>query len=383
MQKLALNRGLIVCLVLLFIIIAGSVHPAAAQSEKLGLLRISAEYPVQVPLSYTFSVKLKVEYAFRDYFEIHAAIYDGKRGAFSRLLWESEPQRLIDVGELTYDVKLKSPSQMAQWLLTAYAFFQDASGSSYFTDYERGPGFAEISIKIADEAKLTLRTSYANVPLHLDGIRYSTDESGFLVRQFKVLTEHSIEAPRNVSIAEGWRIIFKSWNGTDSTNPKHFLITRDMLLVIDFRDEFYLDLISDVADVKGSGWYVSGAVANFSAPQIAPKGWESIFGAQWRFVGWTGDVESASPNESIVMDAPHIVVANWTADYQQSVILMIVIAVMVVGGLVVLFRQRALSERPVEAAPPTVRTYCMFCGTSIDPDARFCSKCGKSQVSSS
>jgi len=29
-----------------------------------------------------------------------------------------------------------------------------------------------------------------------------------------------------------------------------------------------------------------------------------------------------------------------------------------------------------------VRTYCKFCGAGIDPDARFCSKCGKGQVSS-
>jgi len=377
------RKNWIVVAFTVLVAVAGLMPCAEAQSEKLGLLRISAEYPIQVPLSYSFSVKLKVEYAFRDYFEIHAAVYDGRRGAFARPLWEGEPQRLIDVGELTYDVKLKSPSQMGQWFLTAYAFFQDASGSSYFTDYERGPGFFEMSIKIADDAKLTLRAPYGNIPVHVDGVSYLTDGSGVFTRQFKVLTGHSVEVPRNVSIAEGWRIVFRSWNGTDPSNPKRLIIATDTVLVMDFGDEFYLDLVSDAADVKGSGWYPSGAIANFSAPQFAPKGWEGVLGVQWRFIGWSGDVESASPNERIVMDRPHRIAANWTVDYQQSILLMILIAVVVAGGLVVLSRRRPVNEPSSVTASPAVRTYCMFCGSNIDPDARFCSKCGKSQISSS
>lgn len=382
MRELLRKNQIAACLILV-LFLAGSASPAVAQSEKLGLLRIKAEYPVQVPRSYTFQVKLTVEYAFRDYFEIHAALYNGKRGAFARLLWETEPQRLIDVGELTYDVQLKSPSQNAQWFLTAYAFFHDASGPFYFTDYERGPGFFEMSIKVADEAKLTLRAPYGNVPVYVDGVSYLTDGTGVLTRQFKVLTGHSVEVPRNVSIAEGWRIVFRSWNGTDPSNPKRLIIAADTVLVMDFGDEFYLDLVSDAADVKGSGWYPSGAVANFSASQFAPKGWEGVLGVQWRFVGWSGDVESASPNEWIVMDRPHRIAANWTIDYQQSILLMILIAVVVAGGLVVLSRRRAVKEPSSVTASPAVRTYCMFCGSNIDPDARFCSKCGKSQISSS
>lgn len=364
-------------------IVAVSVHPAAAQSDKLGLLRIKAEYPVQVPLSYSFSIRLTVEYAFRDYFEIHAAVYEGARGAFNHPLWQGAAENLADVGVKTYDIQLESPSSEGQWTLTGYVFYRDASGLSYFTDQERGPGFVEMRIKVSDNARLTLQAPYRSVPVLVDGAPYSTDQSGVLTRELKVLTEHSIMAPANFTVANGWRAIFQSWNGTDAKNPKHLMIQADVLLTVNFRDEFYLDLVSNVADVRGAGWYPLGVIANFSAPPLVPKGWESVFGVQWRFVSWSGDVESVAPNESIVMDRPHRVVAHWTVDYERGFYPMMIAAAAIAAGLAVLIRRRLTVSPPEETPVPAVRTFCMFCGSSIDPDARFCSKCGRNQVSSS
>lgn len=382
MQKLTVKKRGIICL-LLVLIVAALVHPAAAQSEKLGFLRIKAEYPVQVPRSYAFQVKLTVEYAFRDYFEIHAAVYEGRRGALNHPLWEGVAESLAEVGEKTYEVQLKSPSTEGEWLLTGYVFYRDASGVSYFTDQERGPGFAEMRIKIADNARVTLRAPYSNMPVYLDGSSYSTDANGIFTRELKVLTEHTIAAPGNYTMAKGWRAVFESWNGGDTENPKRLVITTDLLLAVNFRDEFYLDLVSDAPDVRGAGWYPSGAVANFSAPPlVSSPGWEGLIGVQLRFTGWSGDVESAALNEAIVMDRPHRVVANWTVDYERFSYVVILAAVLLAAGLAFYVRQRIAKGRPPETAAPSARTYCMFCGSGIDPDAKFCSKCGKSQVSS-
>ncbi len=374
---------------LLVIITVGLLIPSGiAQEEKLGLLRIAkAEYPPQVPRSYSFSIKLEVEYAFHDYFEIHAAIYEGARGALSNPLWEGSTERLIEVGQKTYDVQLKSPSREGQWILTGYVFFREGSGSDYLTDQERGPGFVEMCIKVADNAKLTLRTPYRNIPVSVDGSQYSTDASGFLVREVKVMTEHKTAAPESVSIAEGWRAIFRSWNGTDPSNPKIFMVTGDLLLTIDFQDQFYLDLVSNVADVRGAGWYRAGVVANFTAPSVVPsKGWEGILGVQWRFVGWSGDVVSVSPSESVVMDGQHRVLANWTLDYEGLFYLVIVTAALAAAGAALFLGRRMARRRSDEASDeqvaPSVRTFCAFCGSSIEPDARFCSKCGRSQLNS-
>lgn len=380
-KQLSRKNRIIICLVLVFIM-AGLVHSVAAQSEKLGLLRIKAEYPVQVPRSYTFQVNLTVEYAFRDYFEIHGAIYEGTSGMLSHPLWVSETELLADVGEKTYIVQLKSPAQEGQWVLTGYAFFRNASGWAYFADQERGPGFVEMSIKVADNAKLTLRTPHGNMPVSVDGANFSTDQNGVLVRELKVLTDHSVAVPGNVSMVEGWRAFFLSWNGTGRDNPKTLMIATDMLLTVEYQDEFRLDVVSGVTQGTGAGWYRAGAVADFSVPMFVPQeGVGGLVGIRWRFTGWSGDVESAANSESVVMDHSYRVVANWAVDYEQLYYVIIGVVVLVAAALAAFAARRGIAKKPPpEEVAPSARTYCMHCGASIDPDAKFCSKCGKSQV---
>jgi hypothetical protein len=381
--NLTLKNRIAICIVLIFIV-SGFAHPAAAQSEKLGYLRIKAEYPVQVPRSYVFQVKLTVEYAFRDYFEIHAAIYEGTVGILDHPLWVGETERLIDVGEKTYSVQLKSPAQEGEWLLTGYAFFRNASEWAYFSDLERGLGFTEMSIKVADDAKLTLRTPHGNMSVSVDGAAFVTDQNGILIRELRVLTEHSVAAPGNVSIAEGWRGTFLSWNGTDYENPKALLINRDLSLTVDYRYEFRLDIVSSVTPGVGTGWYPAGAVANFSVPMvIQQEGIAGMVGVRWKFTGWSGDIESVANRESVVMDRPYTVVANWAVDYEQLYYLAIGVVVLVACAVAAFVGRRMTKKPSDQKVAPMVRTYCMFCGASIDPDAKFCSKCGKSQVSPS
>lgn len=405
-RKLQTNN-VVICL-LVVLIAAGFVQPSTAQIEKLGYLRVTAQYPVQVPRSYTFQVNVTVEYAFRDYYEISAAIYQGPRGTFGSALWEGQIERLIDVGEKTYNVQLKSPAEEGQWLLTGYAFSHNASTPVYFTDQERGPGFVEMNIKVADNAKLTLQTPHGNMVVSVDGTSFTTDQNGVLVSELKILIPHSIEAPENVSMTEGWRALFLSWNGTDHENPKTILLRNDLSLTVDYQDEFRLDAVSQVAQVSGTGWYDAGTVANFSAPLLVPQqGIGGLVGIRWKFTSWSGDITSTDHSESVVMNRPYRVVANYVTDYEQLDYFIIGAAVLIVAAaaaFLVLRITRKPSEQPLEQPPehppeqppekpseepsekpaeemaaPTVRRFCLFCGANIDPGAKFCSKCGKSQ----
>jgi uncharacterized membrane protein YfcA len=85
----------------------------------------------------------------------------------------------------------------------------------------------------------------------------------------------------------------------------------------------------------------------------------------------------------VVMDHPYRVVANWVIDYEQLYYLVIGAAVLVAGAVSAFVGRRITKKPSEEKAAPLVRTYCKFCGAGIDPDARFCSKCGKGQVSPS
>jgi hypothetical protein len=418
-RKLQTKNVVIICF-LLVLMAAGFVQPSIAQIEKLGYLRVMAQYPVQVPRSYTFQVNVTLEYAFRDYFEISAAIYQGARETFGSALWEGQVERLIDVDEKTYNVQLTSPAEEGQWLLTGYAFFHNASSTTYFTDQERGPGFVEMNIKVADNVELTLRTSHGNMAVSVDGTSFMTDQNGILVRELKILTSHSIEAPENVSMTDDWRALFLSWNGTDQENPKTILVRNDLSLTVDYRDEFRLDVVSEVAQASGTGWYDAGTVANFSVPLSVPQqGVGGLVGMRWKFTRWSGDMASTDHSESVVMNRPYRVVANWVTDYEQLYYFIIGAAVLIVAAVAAFFGLRITrkpseqsleqppeppseqsleqppeppSEQPLEqpseepseesaeeTAAPTVRRFCVFCGANMDPDAKFCSKCGKGQ----
>jgi hypothetical protein len=383
--RLTLKNRLVIWLVLLFLM-ADFACPAMAQSEKLGFLRIEAEYPVQVPRSYTFQVNLTVDYAFREYYAIHAAVYEGTVGMLDHPLWESGTEQLIDVGEKTYTLQLKSPAEEGEWQLTGYAFFQNASGPAYFTDQERGPGFVKVSIKVADNAKLTLRTPHGDMPVSVDGTAFATDQNGILIRELRVLTEHSVAAPGNVSIGQGWQAVFQSWNGTDHEDPKTLMIKTDLSLTVYYQDEFRLDVVSGVTQGTGAGWYPAGEVANFSVPMlVSQQGLAGMVGVRWRFTGWSGDINSTTASDSVVMDHPYRVIASWVVDYGQLYYLAIGVAVLVAGAVAAFVGQRIRKKPSDEKAAlivPSARTYCMFCGAGIDPDARFCLKCGRSQVSS-
>jgi len=376
------HAGLATVAVMLVLILCSGFPPTVAAQEELGFLRIiGTEHPVQVPRSYSFTVRLVVEYGFHDYFDFYPAIFEGGRGRFDHQLWQGVTEQGIAVGETSYEATLESPSSEGQWIITAYVFLRNATGSYYFSDPESGPGFAEISIKVADNARLTLRAPYANIPVAIDDTSLLTDSTGTIVREFEVMSAHTIIAPENITVTEGWRAVFVSWNGTERSKSTMILMTTDVVMTLELQDEFYLDLDSDIAGV-GAGWYASGSIADFSVTPLVPaEGWQGVLGVQMKFAGWTGDVESSAPSESIVMDRPHRVVANWTADYEGTLSIGIAIAAVAALGIAVYILHRTRREPSTEVSPAPVTAFCMFCGAEMDPGARHCQKCGKSQIS--
>jgi len=81
------------------------------------------------------------------------------------------------------------------------------------------------------------------------------------------------------------------------------------------------------------------------------------------------------------MDRPYRVTANWIVDYEQLYYLVIAVTGLALGVLAVFAGRRIRKKRSEIEVAPAVRTHCMFCGSDIDPDAKFCNKCGKGQVS--
>jgi uncharacterized repeat protein (TIGR02543 family) len=81
---------------------------------------------------------------------------------------------------------------------------------------------------------------------------------------------------------------------------------------------FYLQIQSEHGHASGTGWYAAGAWARISAKDIVPES----TGTQYRFDSWSGAAFSLDPHQaanSVFMDSPKTIVANWVTQYKLTV----------------------------------------------------------------
>ncbi|HEX5358983.1 MAG TPA: hypothetical protein VFW99_03605 [Candidatus Nitrosotalea sp.] len=94
-----------------------------------------------------------------------------------------------------------------------------------------------------------------------------------------------------------------------------------------YKTQYYVNVITNFGRTLGTGWYNSGTIVDITALAGNDILVNHIFS------GWQGPVIGNTNQESteIFVDSPKILVANWSADYTNiSMIVIIVIAVAVV-----------------------------------------------------
>ena len=98
-----------------------------------------------------------------------------------------------------------------------------------------------------------------------------------------------------------------------------------------WKTQFFLDVQSASSKTKGSGWYDLGRMVpiSVSVPSNPPGLWTS-----YTFDRWTGDIDSTSQNERIIMNQPKTVIAEWNNDSSPGIINSIILAA--VGGIAIL-----------------------------------------------
>lgn len=96
------------------------------------------------------------------------------------------------------------------------------------------------------------------------------------------------------------------------------------------KTQHYVNVISEYGTATSSGWYDVGTTATIS--MIPPM---EEFLVQHSFAGWDGAAIIA-PSEgysaSIIIDSPKTVVAKWTADYSQ-LLMLVVAGIATAGGI--------------------------------------------------
>jgi hypothetical protein len=103
-------------------------------------------------------------------------------------------------------------------------------------------------------------------------------------------------------------------------------VIENHVIVPQYKDQYFVNVISSFGRALGTGWYDSGAIANIS---VIP-GDDTI--TRHVFLGWQGQVVGDANQYSVetLVDSPKVMVANWSVDHTYvSVISIIVIAVLV------------------------------------------------------
>jgi uncharacterized repeat protein (TIGR02543 family) len=126
---------------------------------------------------------------------------------------------------------------------------------------------------------------------------------------------HTVSVASPQSGAAGWRYLFSGWS--DGGPISHVInVTADTSLIADFSTQVQLTLISAVGGTTGDGWYDLNSVATITATSPIPGG----AGTRSAFSGWTGDLVSTVLVESVTMDAPKTITANWRTQVELTLI---------------------------------------------------------------
>jgi len=190
-------------------------------------------------------------------------------------------------------------------------------------------------------------------------------------------SSHTIAAPSIVDISNDTRLVFTSWNDGNTNQTRTILADKAGTYVAEFKTQYMLNIQSPYGNPLGSGWYDEGSSVNVHI--------DSSYAFVFVFVGWSGDLQSETPDVTVTMNGPKTLRANWLIDYVRLAILIGTIAATLAGFF---FYRRKRSRRLGEigfepSGFPFERIstgrFCISCGTAMRPHDRFCRRCGATQ----
>jgi len=116
-----------------------------------------------------------------------------------------------------------------------------------------------------------------------------------------------------VNVTTGSRLVFTGWtvDGAVQNQPVlQLTMNTPHTATAQFKQQYYLKVVTDRGKTSGEGWYDAGATAQVSV--TTPE--SSTFGVKDIFTGWNGDVESGNQYMIVQMDSPKTVTAMWRTD---------------------------------------------------------------------
>jgi M6 family metalloprotease-like protein len=122
--------------------------------------------------------------------------------------------------------------------------------------------------------------------------------------------------PSNVT-QQASRLVFVNWSGDISSSLTSITVTvnKPVTLSANWKQQYYLAVISSVGTPQGSGWYDAGTSATVTVQQPTQQANNS----RQVFAGWIGGSGGQDPTRTVVVNAPTILQASWKVQYLVQV----------------------------------------------------------------
>ena len=124
------------------------------------------------------------------------------------------------------------------------------------------------------------------------------------------------------------------------SSTREIYIMRQLDLSAIYLTEFLLTVKSSIGDTIGPGWYPAGASAMFVALDPAMTAHPLVgYQATHKFNHWSGDLQSDSPVDWVIMDRSKTVAANCSEDAFQVTLMyrLVVVSIAFLSCSVTLF----------------------------------------------
>jgi len=183
---------------------------------------------------------------------------------------------------------------------------------------------------------------------------------------------HTISVPLVLEFQNSTRIVFNRWDDGMTQTQRSVVVIGDFRLTGFYKTQYLLRVRSIRS--QDSAWYDRGSRIELQEPISFPmSGLLGLLGARYDFVEWTGDLNSTSPRVAVTVDGPKDLYANYSADYSQSAVTGIAVAVV---AAIILLLARCKGITPDKAGSASIALRCNSCGMEIETGWSYCDNCG-------
>lgn len=193
----------------------------------------------------------------------------------------------------------------------------------------RVTGSEEIVFKYNVEYKVIIRST-SGAGLSIDGIYYGFKDLPF-EDWWEEGSEHRIIADevgeqKKVSEAERTVSRFSIWSDGIVSRERNLRISGPVNLIAEYITitQYYVNVESNYGNAIGDGWYDSGSMINIWLEGYVIEYQKILIYISNRervvFRGWSGDLTSQNVWESLIVDSPKFIKANWEKQYYVETI---------------------------------------------------------------